>query len=90
MKQYLLILICTLPIVGHGQRVKDIEGNVYGTITSNSNTWMAENLRTTRLNDGTAIPLIENGEIWEKISTPAYCWLFNDERRNKDIGILSF
>ena len=41
-------------------------------------TWMAENLRTTKYNDGTVIPLVTNSGTWVSISTPAYCWYNNN------------
>ncbi len=34
----------------------DIDGNIYRTVQIEGKTWTAENLRTKRLNDGTAVP----------------------------------
>jgi len=59
--------------------VTDIDGNVYKTITIGSQTWMAENLRTTHLNDGTPIPLVTAPAVWEASSTPGYCNYNNTE-----------
>ena len=65
--------------------VTDFDGNSYKTITIGSQTWMAENLKTTRYNDGTAIPLIENDQSWEAARTPAYSWYGNDPSTYKDV-----
>ena len=40
---------------------------------------MAENLRTTRFNDGTDIPEIDENDAWSTSVGPAYCWYENDE-----------
>jgi uncharacterized protein (TIGR02145 family) len=59
-------------------KVEDIEGNVYTTIKIGNQTWMAKNLKTTKYNDGTPVPLITNGVAWTALSTPGYCWYDND------------
>ena len=66
--------------------LKDIEGNQYNTIKIGNQIWMAENLRTTKLNDGIDIPFISNIKDWFDYSNiiPRYCW-YNDDLTNKEI-----
>jgi uncharacterized protein (TIGR02145 family) len=63
--------------------VKDIDGNVYLTVTIGKQVWMAENLKTTKYNDGIAIPLVTDDNGWGALTTPAYCWYNNDAIANK-------
>jgi uncharacterized protein (TIGR02145 family) len=64
-------------VVYFGQ-VTDVEGNVYPTVKILDKVWMAENLKTTKYNDGTAIELVTDDTKWINTTTPAYCWYNNE------------
>jgi uncharacterized protein (TIGR02145 family) len=68
--------------------VTDIDGNIYNTVQIGTQTWMVENLKTTRYNDGTIIPnVIGNGE-WIALTSGAYCFYNNDISNNNIYGKL--
>jgi uncharacterized protein (TIGR02145 family) len=57
----------------------------YPVVQIGSQVWMAENLKTTRYNDGTAIPLVIGNTDWSALATPGYCWFNNNESVYKPI-----
>jgi len=87
MKYYdtLLVAISLFGFAGlQAQTMTDFEGNVYKTVKIGTQTWMAENLKTTRYNDGSAIPLIKDDKEWAESTSPAYCWFKNDAATYKN------
>jgi uncharacterized protein (TIGR02145 family) len=70
--------------------VTDNDGNMYKTVKIGTQVWMAENLRTTHYNDGSAIPLKVISDVeWKNLTTPGYCWYNNDSATySKQYGAL--
>jgi uncharacterized protein (TIGR02145 family) len=56
-----------------GAIVVDADGNIYSTVRIGSQLWMGENLKTTKYNNGTAIPNVTDGTQWTNLTTGAYC-----------------
>ncbi len=59
------------PDVTYGS-MTDIEGNIYKTVTIGTQTWMAENLRTTKYNDSTDIQNVTI-DLWKFMGQGSYC-----------------
>jgi len=59
--------------------VTDIDWNVYKTIVIGTQTWMAENLRVTRYQNGDIIPNIADTAQWAHLESGAFCNYNNTE-----------
>jgi len=68
--------------------IVDGDGNIYTKITIGTQTWLKENLKTTKYNDGTAITNVTNATTWTQLTTPAYCWYNNDAAYKNVYGAL--
>jgi len=67
--------------------VTDIDGNEYATIKIGNQTWMAENLKVTRYNDGEEIPHLREQD-WFNISTGARSFYGLNIANNEIYGTL--
>jgi uncharacterized protein (TIGR02145 family) len=66
-------------------KITDKDGNVYTSVAIGNQVWMVENLKTTKYNDGTPIPLLSDNSAWALNNIPGYCWYNNDEATFKSI-----
>lgn len=51
----------------------DIDGNIYTTVKIGTQTWMVENLKTTRFRNGDPIPMVSDNSAWSTTESAAYC-----------------
>ncbi|WP_143961120.1 fibrobacter succinogenes major paralogous domain-containing protein [Litoribacter populi] len=80
-----------IPIGGSGEfvnKVIDASDNIYRTVQIGSQTWMAENLRTTKFCNGEEIPNVEGGGAWESLEEAAWTYYDNDQNYNSLFGKL--
>jgi len=76
------ILLVNLLSAQNQDIVRDIDGNEYPTVIIGEQEWMAENLRTTKFNDGIPIPWVKDTVQWGSLITPGLSW-YNNEPANK-------
>jgi uncharacterized protein (TIGR02145 family) len=68
--------------------ITDIDGNVYNIVAIGNQVWMAENLKTTKYNDGTTIPNVTANAAWTTTYTGAYCDYSNTPSNSNIYGRL--
>jgi len=68
--------------------ITDIDGNHYDTITLGTVVWMTENLKTTKYNDGTAIPTGLSDDDWRTTTKGEYAIYDNNAANDATYGKL--
>lgn len=66
----------------------DGDGNEYDTVVIGTQVWLAENLKTTKYNNGVSIPLVTDNTEWASKTTAAFCWYNNDPTYKDSYGAL--
>lgn len=66
----------------------DPDNNSYPIVKIGTQWWMAENLKTTKYNDGCTIPNVTDNSAWAALTTGAYCWNNNDINNKNIYGAL--
>ena len=103
--QYLTLIFIALLFIACGndyddkvlppETLTDADGNVYNTIKIGNQTWMLENLKTTKFNDGEAITeytFAIHGNNWHNAGTTEamYQWASTDDLNNVYTETLPF
>ena len=74
-----------------GDNLSDIDGNIYKTVKIGTQTWMAENLKVTRYNDGTEIQKnleYKTSDGWHLSIKGGWVYYKNDAQYNNKYGKL--
>jgi uncharacterized protein (TIGR02145 family) len=66
----------------------DGDGNTYDTVVIGQQTWLAENLKTTKYINGNPISLVTDDAEWSTRTQGAYCWWQNNINFKDDYGAL--
>ena len=72
----------------NAETVTDIDGNVYHTVTIGAQTWMVENLKTTKYRNGESIANVTDNDGWNELRSGAYCNYYNSDENGITYGKL--
>ena len=67
-------------VVKPGPNIKDIEGHPYKTVFIGNQHWMADNLNTSKYNDGTKIQNLTNWDDWSSCKIGSWVFYDNDPK----------
>ena len=68
--------------------VNDIDNNEYRIIQIGTQEWLSENLKTTKFNDGSPVPNIQNEDEWNNLTSGAWSYYDNEIENNLKYGKL--
>jgi len=85
---FIFVTSCKTDEPNNAGTVKDKDGNTYHTVKIGTQIWMVENMKTTKYNDGTAIPEVIDNATWQFLKTGAYCNYNNDASNGIQYGKL--
>ena len=66
--------------------ISDFDGNEYGTVEIGNQTWMRQNLKTSRYNNGDEIPSGFSGNDWVELEYGAYSSYDNNDFNSEIYG----
>ncbi len=76
------------PTSGYGPNITDVDGNKYKTVYIGTQQWMAENLKTSKYSNGTAIQNVPDNKQWSNLTTGAWVYYNNEISNNAKYGKL--
>ena len=61
----------------------EVEGNLYSNLTYGTQQWSASNALMESYRDGTPIPQVTDPNLWNTLTTGAWCYSNNDQTKSK-------